>query len=79
MNEMVSLNWLDWERADLEQRHMCGRTLSRHDISKIGGKPKMSHIKQLIKDKYGERSSKIDDSDEQNFCERFTRKITFQN
>ena len=78
MNEMVSLNWLDWERADLEQRHMCGRTLSRHDISKIGGKPKMSHIKQLIKDKYGERSSKIDDSDEQNFVRDSHEKLRFR-
>ena len=65
MDTMVSLNWIDWERADITQRNMCGRTLKQSDI--CIGIPKLPHIKKIITDKFGDRSSKIDSIEEQKF------------
>ena len=80
MNDMVSLHWLDWERADKEQRNKCGRKLGKNDIFKQGGLPKGDHVKKILREKYGERSSKIDDPKEHNFVieahERLRKRIT---
>ena len=48
MNDMVSLHWLDWKRADKEQRNKCGRKLGKNDIFKQGGLPKGDHVKKYL-------------------------------
>ena len=57
-NNMVYLNWMDWEQAKEEDRHFCGRELKPNDIHK--SVPKEKHVTKIIRSKYGDLSARRD-------------------
>ena len=58
-NNMVYLNWMDWEQAREQDRRLCGRELKQKDICNTV--PKDKHITEIIRAKYGDRSTRLND------------------
>ena len=51
-NNMVYLNWMDWEQSREEYRHFCGRELKPNDIHK--SVPKDKHVTEISRAKNGD-------------------------
>ena len=58
-NNMVYLNWMDWEEARDLDRNLCGRELKSKDIHHTV--PKDKHITEIMRAKYGSRSTRLND------------------
>ena len=56
---MLYLNWMDWEQAQDLDRNLCGRELKSKDIHHTV--PKDKHITEIMRAKYGDRSTKLND------------------
>ena len=58
-NNMLYLNWMDWEQAQDLDRNLRGCELKSKDIHHTV--PKDKHITEIMRAKYGDRSTKLND------------------
>ena len=58
-NNMVYINWMEWEQTREEYRYFCGRELKPKYIHSTV--PKEKHVTEIIRAKYGDRSTRFND------------------